>query len=43
MIKIEGWVVGRNMDSVIPEQYRMPKPVYAKNRYSSYTGIVLKL
>lgn len=38
MIKIEGWVVGRDMNSVIPERYRTPKPVYSKNRYSSYTG-----
>ena len=38
MIKIEGWVVGNDMDSVIPEQYRTPKPVYSKLRYSSYTG-----
>ena len=38
MIKIEGWVVGNDMDSVIPEQYRTPKPVYSKLRYSSYDG-----
>ncbi len=38
MIKIEGWVVGSDMDSVIPEQYRVPTPVYVNERYSSYTG-----
>lgn len=38
IIKIEGWVVGNDMDSVIPEQYRTPKPVYSKLRYSSYAG-----
>lgn len=38
MIKIEGWVVGNDMDSVIPEQYRTPTPVYSKYRYSSYDG-----
>jgi len=38
MIKIEGWVVGNDMDSVIPERYRTPRPVYSKLRYSSYTG-----
>lgn len=36
--KIEGWVVGNDMDSVIPERYRTPRPVYSKLRYSSYTG-----
>lgn len=38
MIKIEGWVVGNDMDSVIPERYRTPTPVYVTERYSSYTG-----
>lgn len=38
MIKIEGWVVGNDMDSVIPEQYRTPTLVYSKYRYSSYDG-----
>lgn len=38
MIKIEGWVVGNDMDSVIPEQYRTPTPVYSKYHYSSYDG-----
>lgn len=38
MIKIEGWVVGSDMDSVIPEQYRVPTHVYVNERYSSYTG-----
>lgn len=38
MIKIEGWVVGNDMDSVIPERYRTPTPVYVTERYSSYDG-----